>query len=194
MGGDSVYYTTVNAQMGDMGSKLPPTNGTLPKWVAGSDVQVAWGMRFNHGGGYQVSTRPAAQRPAPGQHPRARPPSAQYRLCPADKELSEECFQQTPLDFVRDAQAIMWNNGTLYPIKGMFVDDSVCPVVPRGSTWCAAQRAPQLACAQRPSSSSPHGRACCSAPTAACGPAARALPAACAPLRCRAHHLAVLSA
>ena len=29
----------------------------------------------------------------------------------------------------------MWNNGTLYPIKGMFVDDSVCPVVPQGSTW-----------------------------------------------------------
>lgn len=29
----------------------------------------------------------------------------------------------------------MWNNGTLYPIKGMFVDDSVCSVVPKGSTW-----------------------------------------------------------
>ena len=29
----------------------------------------------------------------------------------------------------------MWNNGTLHPIKGMFVDDSVCPVVPKGSTW-----------------------------------------------------------
>ena len=29
----------------------------------------------------------------------------------------------------------MWNNGTLHPIKGMFVDDSVCPVVPAGSTW-----------------------------------------------------------
>ena len=29
----------------------------------------------------------------------------------------------------------MWNNGTLYPIKGMFVDESVCPVVPQGSTW-----------------------------------------------------------
>ena len=29
----------------------------------------------------------------------------------------------------------MWNNGSLYPIKGKFVDDSVCPVVPKGSTW-----------------------------------------------------------
>lgn len=111
MGGDSVYFTTNFSKMGDLGSKLPPTKGALPTWVAGSDVQVAWGMRFNHGGGYQ------------------------YRLCPADELLTEECFQRTPLDFVRDAQAIMWNNGTLHPIKGMFVDDSDCPVKPEGSTW-----------------------------------------------------------
>jgi hypothetical protein len=36
-----------------------------------------------------------------------------------------------PLDFVKDAHAIMWNNGTLRPIQGKFVDDSVCPVVPK---------------------------------------------------------------
>jgi len=29
----------------------------------------------------------------------------------------------------------MWNNGSLYPIAGKFVDDSVCAVVPKGSTW-----------------------------------------------------------
>ena len=29
----------------------------------------------------------------------------------------------------------MWNNGSLLPLRGMFVDDSVCPVVPVGSTW-----------------------------------------------------------
>ena len=34
-------------------------------------------------------------------------------------------------------QAIMWNNGTLYPIPhaAKYVDDSVCAVVPKGSTW-----------------------------------------------------------
>mmetsp|Transcript_65346 Transcript_65346/g.108536 ORF Transcript_65346/g.108536 Transcript_65346/m.108536 type:complete len:413 (-) Transcript_65346:395-1633(-) len=112
MGGDSVFFTTNFSKMGDLGSKvLPPTPGPLPKWRLGSDVQVAWGMRFNHGGGYQ------------------------YRLCPADAELTEECFQRTPLDFVRDAHAIMWKNGSLRHIKGMFVDDSVCPVKPKGSTW-----------------------------------------------------------
>ena len=73
-------------------------------------------MRFNHGGGYQ------------------------YRLCPADAKLTEECFQQTPLDFVRPAHAIMWRNGSLQPIEGKFVDHSVIgtdghPVVPEGHVW-----------------------------------------------------------
>ena len=81
MGGDSVFFTTNLSKMGDLGSRvLPPTSGPLPKWKAGSDVEVAWGMRFNHGGGYQ------------------------YRLCPADEALTEECFQRHPLDFVRDKQ------------------------------------------------------------------------------------------
>ena len=48
---------------------------------------------------------------------------------------SEADFQQMPLDFVRDAHAIMWNNGTLRPIPGMFVDGDVCAVVPANSTW-----------------------------------------------------------
>ena len=115
MGGDSEFTTVLvhgkNWSMGDMGSTLPPTIGPLPQWVAGADVQVAWGMRFNHGGGYQ------------------------YRLCPADSPLTEECFQQHPLDFVRGSQAIMWNNGSSRPIPAMYVDDTVCPVVPAGSTW-----------------------------------------------------------
>jgi len=122
MGGASVFGTvTINGtrgqqtlSMGDLGSiVLPETDPSqVPDWEVGSTPRVAWGMRFNHGGGYQ------------------------YRLCPAEKmPCTEEEFQQMPLDFVKSAHAIMWNNGTLYPIKGMFVDDSVCPVVPKGSTW-----------------------------------------------------------
>lgn len=110
VGGDSVYTDTYMASMGDMGSKLPPTNvSDQPTWVIGSQVRVAWGMRYNHGGGYQ------------------------YRLCPADEETTEECFQKMPLDFVRESHAIMWNNGTLFPIKGVFVDGDV--VIPKFSTW-----------------------------------------------------------
>lgn len=56
----------------------------------------------------------------------------QYRLCPADQELSEACFQAHPLDFVRDKQAIILRNGTHVPITGTFVEDGVLPV---GSTW-----------------------------------------------------------
>ena len=118
VGGDSVF-ATVNVsgqvyQMGDLGSRvLPPNMGKdVANWTAGSTPRVAWGMRFNHGGGYQ------------------------YRLCPLEKmPCSEKDFQQIPLDFVRSSHAIMWNNGSLYPIEGKFIDDSVCPVVPAGSTW-----------------------------------------------------------
>ena len=46
-------------------------------------------MKFNHGGGYQ------------------------YRLCALPEEgefpeLTEECFQKTPLDFVEDEQSIVF--------------------------------------------------------------------------------------
>jgi len=118
VGGDSVFATVSldgkTFEMGDLGSKVLPQS--LPEdvanWTVGSTPRVAWGMRYNHGGGYQ------------------------YRLCPLEKmPCTEEDFQEMPLDFVRDAHAIMWNNGTLHPLKGMFVDDSVCPVVPKGSTW-----------------------------------------------------------
>jgi len=56
-------------------------------WVAGSVVDVAWGITANHGGGYQ------------------------YRLCKADSELTEECFQQNPLEFVGDVQWIQHGSG-----------------------------------------------------------------------------------
>ena len=35
----------------------------------------------------------------------------QYRLCPASEELTEECFQRHPLEFVREKQAIVFSNG-----------------------------------------------------------------------------------
>ena len=117
MGGASDFGTVnvttpsgeaLTLRMGDLGSKvLPPTaDAEVATWHAGSTPRVAWGMRFNHGGGYQ------------------------YRLCPLTKmPCTESEFQEMPLDFVREhgAHAIMWNNGTLRPIKGVFVDDTVLP-------------------------------------------------------------------
>eukprot|EP00039_Didymoeca_costata_P018793 m.334995 g.334995 ORF g.334995 m.334995 type:complete len:409 (-) comp17490_c0_seq1:105-1331(-) len=108
MGGDSTYTNTPLAKFGDMGSQLPPMKNQ-PTWVAGSSVQVAWGMRYNHGGGYQ------------------------YRLCPASEPLTEACFQKMPLEFNRSAHALLWNNGTKMYIDGVFVDGDA--VVPKNSTW-----------------------------------------------------------
>lgn len=57
-------------------------------WQRGSVVDVAWGIWANHGGGYS------------------------YRICKLPAEgragLTEDCFQQTPLDFVGDTQWAQW--------------------------------------------------------------------------------------
>lgn len=113
IGGDSDYFNTTNGGMGMLGSRLPPIPvSKRTKWKAGTYVEVQWGVRYNHGGGYS------------------------YRLCPANETLTEECFQRTPLEFDRTKQVLKWNNGTLqYPMgdKAIFVDGNV--TYPRGSTW-----------------------------------------------------------
>ena len=165
--------------MGALGSMVLPETPAkdVTTWTAGSTPRVAWGMRYNHGGGYQYRLCPAEKMPctvllfcffALCYGPRSFYFVSQSRLatlqpslmcipsirsvrtrntscearphlpCASDDGLhtgSEQDFQQLPLDFVRSSHAIMWNNGTLYPIKGKFVDGSVCAVVPKGSTW-----------------------------------------------------------
>jgi len=109
VGGDSDYTNTSLSRMGDLGSKVLPKGAPQATWVAGGTAEVMWGMRFNHGGGYQ------------------------YRICPADRPLTEACFQETPLDFDRSKQALVWINGTRLPIEGVWVDGDA--TWPRGSTW-----------------------------------------------------------
>ena len=106
--GVAVFANTSFARFGQLGSKvLPPApSGTV--WESGASVEVSWGLRFNHGGGYQ------------------------YRLCPASEPLTEACFMRTPLPFNRGKQALMWNNGTRLPIRGTWVDEGTMPI---GSTW-----------------------------------------------------------
>ena len=56
-----------------------------------------------------------------------------YRLCSAREALTEDCFQRTPLEFVREQHAIEWNNGTrLLVPNGQFIDEGVIPV---GASW-----------------------------------------------------------
>jgi len=102
------YVPTPFAKHGDAGSEVLPAQRTDAVWHAGGTAEVVWQIGANHGGGYQ------------------------YRLCPADEELTEACFQRHPIDFDRSAQALLFPNGTRLPIAGTFVADGTLPV---GSTW-----------------------------------------------------------
>jgi hypothetical protein len=71
----ATFVPTSVAKLGDMGSSLPAApSATI--WTAGTDVEVSWTQKAWHGGGYS------------------------YRLCPASSNLTEECFQAHPLNFV----------------------------------------------------------------------------------------------
>jgi len=88
-------------------------------WVAGAEAEVAWGLTANHGGGYQ------------------------YRLCRVKEagsnitaEVSEECFQKLPLQFVGDKQWIQLGDGM--DVKRRIETKAVRiskGVLPEGSTW-----------------------------------------------------------
>ena len=97
------YHSTPNAPRGMRGSALPrrPT-GTV--WKAGSSVEVAFTVKASHGGGYQ------------------------YRLCPANGSLTEECFQQRPLDFVGQ-QSMRWGGvgGEQIWFNGTYVTEGTTP-------------------------------------------------------------------
>jgi hypothetical protein len=105
------YMNTSNAVLGDMGSKKLPKQSYNVTWKAGTNVEVSWNIMANHGGGYQ------------------------YRLCPADSTLDEECFQKTPLDFVGN-QTFRWggkNGKRKHSFKGTYATGDM--VQPKGSMW-----------------------------------------------------------
>lgn len=108
---------------GQEGSNSPFAAKLLEKtrWIAGSVVEVAFGMSANHGGGYQ------------------------YRLCPADSELTEACFQKLPLEFVGDESWIQFGHGLDTNNRSVFKATPVSgdKVQPSGSVW---RRNPVPAC------------------------------------------------
>jgi len=102
------YRTTTNAKQGDLGSQTLEhgVSGVFP-WQAGKQVHVSWSITANHGGGYQ------------------------YRLCPEGHDLTEECFQKMPLDFVGQ-QGFVWADGTTFLFNGTYVTEGT---IPKGSKW-----------------------------------------------------------
>jgi hypothetical protein len=84
------YNRTRFAKQGDLGSVVLPKRPTGTIWTAGTEAKVRWQQTAAHGGGYQ------------------------YRLCPASRPLTEECFQANPLDFARpDTHFIVFANSSL---------------------------------------------------------------------------------
>jgi hypothetical protein len=83
------------------------------QWVIGSEVEVAWGINANHGGGYQ------------------------YRLCPAESEITQECFERTPLAFVGETQWLQygWGMDRSNRVEIPAVEVGGEKVLPVGSTW-----------------------------------------------------------
>lgn len=80
-----------------------------PTWVLGNDADIAWAITANHGGGYS------------------------YRLCPADGDLSEECFQANHLDFATSTTRVVDPDGNTvsqFPATRLSVG-----TWPEGSTW-----------------------------------------------------------
>jgi len=101
-GGGSAYGTdALNASFPDV---------VTTEWAAGSTVEVAWGIRANHGGGYS------------------------YRLCKRSDGLSEDCFQRIPLDFVGDEQFVQWgvNESMRVTFQAHRTNEGTTPT---GSQW-----------------------------------------------------------
>lgn len=80
----AVYTNTTHASQGDYGSETLPHLPSGINFEAGSEVEVAWTLQANHGGGYA------------------------YRLCPVDEALTEACFQRTYLDFSTNYSTFRW--------------------------------------------------------------------------------------
>mmetsp|Transcript_31562 Transcript_31562/g.87000 ORF Transcript_31562/g.87000 Transcript_31562/m.87000 type:complete len:412 (+) Transcript_31562:58-1293(+) len=79
----AVYVNSTHAKVGDLGSQTLKPRPTGVEWAAGSEYEVAWTLQANHGGGYS------------------------YRLCPANRELNEDCFNEFPLTMVGKS-ALRW--------------------------------------------------------------------------------------
>jgi len=105
------YINTSHARAGDKGTNIRRRD-TGVVWTAGDVVEVSWTINANHGGGYY------------------------YRLCklPSDgSQLTEDCFQKTPLRFVGNT-SFRWNGDrtTDEQIENVFVAVGTHPA---GSTW-----------------------------------------------------------
>lgn len=87
----------------------PMPSALRETWTTGSTAEVAFAITANHGGGYS------------------------YRICPADSDLSEECFQKNVLSFVGNTSQVMDEGGkVLATVPAMRTSTATFPP---GSHW-----------------------------------------------------------
>lgn len=86
----------------------------VTNWTRGDVAEVAWAIFANHGGGYS------------------------YRICKKPEEgfeaLTEECFQQTPLNFVGDTQWVQYGED-ISTREGFPAVRTTTGTFPEGSQW-----------------------------------------------------------
>lgn len=108
--------TPAGVKQGLDGLKLPETRPTV--WRKGDEVEVAWAMTANHGGGYS------------------------WRLCKKSNNISEECFQRQVLRFAGNVSWLQYSDkmpnreGLIslprFPLPLVVVSEGTFP---KGSQW-----------------------------------------------------------
>lgn len=95
------------------GTDLPPLTGNKTVWRAGATAEVEFGIYANHGGGYS------------------------YRLCKKDArgKVTEDCFQQTPMDFASETTKIVYHDNSRTPFNIPATTTSQ-GTYPPNSQWC----------------------------------------------------------
>ena len=103
----------------------PDDETPVTEWLAGSFQEVKWFVGANHAGGYS------------------------YRLCKTPQEgpaqLTEECFQERPLEFVGDEQWVVYAKD-LHEGKRteIIANRTSIGTFPLGSTWTANPLRPHM--------------------------------------------------
>jgi len=95
------------------GSQLPVHADRIETWTVGGTAWAWWAIQFNHGGGYQ------------------------YRLCPKSQPMTNECFEETVLEFATSTYTVRYDGRLMAgtPDAVLAAVDTSVGTKPAGSKW-----------------------------------------------------------